>query len=256
MRLRDKLVVVTAAASGMGRAGCEIFAREGAQVVLVDINREALEEAVNELSAGGAKAHAIVADLSVGEECRRVVHEAAQKMGGIDAFWHHAGIPGPVGIENLDMAAYSKSMRINLDSCISIASEVPGYMRSRGGGSLLFTSSISGLVGSSVSPVYAAAKFGVVGLAKSLAIQFGKEKIRVNVLCPGLTESGMFRGFTARDGSEETHLKSLKLTNEMTPLGRPAKPYEIANAALFLLSDDASYITGVALPVDGGFTAK
>lgn len=256
MRLAGKLAVITAAASGMGKAGVELFLREGAKVCAIDLNGEALARLSDEMKAKGYAVETIQADLSSPERMRGTVHEAAAKLGGIDVMWAHAGIPGPGGIEDLDLAAYDKAMALNVDSAILAAGEVIKHMRKRGSGSLIFTASISGLVGSMFSPVYSAGKFAVVGLTKSLAQTFAQDKVRVNVICPGLTDTPMAMGFTSRAGDPVEAAANEKKLLTAVPLGRLCRPEEIAHAALWLASEDASFVTGVALPVDGGFTAR
>jgi len=130
------------------------------------------------------------------------------------------------------------------------------HIRKRGGGSVILTASIAGIVGSMLSPLYSAAKFGVVGLGKSLSLRYGPEQIRVNVICPGLTETPMLRSFMGRNATDDQAAETQQRMTGMIPLGRVAQPEDIANAALFLASDESAYITGLALPVDGGFTAK
>jgi NAD(P)-dependent dehydrogenase (short-subunit alcohol dehydrogenase family) len=193
MRLQGRLAIVTAAASGMGRAGVERFVREGAQVAAIDIDPAALGALVAEF--GSDRVTAIIADLSTPEGAR-------------------------------------------------------------GGGSIIFTSSISGLVGSMMSPIYSAAKWGVVGLAKSLALALAPDGIRVNVVCPGLADTPMKLGFTGRSGDPAEAAANEAKIVAAVPLGRLVKPGEVADAALWLASDEASFVTGVALPVDGGFTAR
>lgn len=256
MRLAGKLAVVTAAASGMGKAGVELFLREGAKVLAVDVNAEALAKLAEEAKGRGQSVETLQADLSRQEVMRSSVHEAAARLGGIDVMWAHAGIPGPAGIEDLDLAAYGRAMALNVDSAALAAGEVIKHMRKRGGGSLIFTASVSGLVGSMFSPVYSAAKFAVVGLTKSLAQTFAPDKVRVNVICPGLTDTPMAFNFTSRSGDPAEAAANEKKLLASVPLGRLCRPEEIAHAALWLASDDASFVTGVALPVDGGFTAR
>lgn len=256
MRLAGKLAVITAAASGMGKAGVELFLREGAKVCAIDLNGEALAKLSSEMKAKGYAVETIQADLSSAERQRGTVHEAAEKLGGIDVMWAHAGIPGPGGIEDLDLGAYQQAMALNVDSAALAAGEVIKHMRKRGAGSLVFTASISGLVGSMFSPVYSAGKFAVVGLTKSLAQTFAPDKVRVNVICPGLTETPMAMGFTSRAGDPVEAAANEKKLLTAVPLGRLCQPEEIAHAALWLASDDSSFVTGVALPVDGGFTAR
>ena len=256
MRLSGKLAIITAAASGMGKAGVELFRREGAEVCAVDVNSAALDALAREMASRGLPISTVTADLSTEEGASTSVHQAAKALGGVDILWAHAGIPGPAGIENLDLAAYRQAMALNLDSAVIGAGEVIGYMRKRGGGSIIFTASISGIVGSRFSPVYSAGKFAIVGLTKSLAQTFAPDGVRVNVVCPGLTHTPMLTQFTSRRGDPEEAAANEKALLAQVPLGRLCRPEEIAHAALWLASEDASFVTGVDLPVDGGFTCR
>ena len=256
MRLANKLAIVTAAASGMGRAGVELFLREGAKVAAVDIDAGALAALATDMRAKGHDIVTVQADLSQPEQIRCAFNDAAAGLGGVDILWAHAGIPGPGGIENLDLPAYEQAMALNVTSAALGAGEVIGHMRKRGGGAIVFTSSISGLVGSMFSPVYSTAKFAVIGLTKSLAQTFAPDNVRVNVVCPGLADTPMKIGFTGRSGDpKEAEANQARLLAAV-PMGRLCKAEEAAHAVLWLASDDASFVTGVALPVDGGFTAR
>lgn len=256
MRLAGKNAVITAAASGMGRAGVELFLAEGARVAAVDVNARALAKLVAELAAKKLEVVPVVADLSTPEGARDSVCEAAKKLGGIDVMWAHAGIPGPAGIEDVDLDDYRKAMSLNVDSAVIGSGEVIKHMRKRGGGSLIFTASISGIVGSRFSPIYSAGKFAIVGLTKSLAQTFAPDKVRVNVICPGLTDTPMAVRFTSRKGDPDEAVANTRVLLESVPLGRICRPEEIAHAALWLASDDSSFVTGIELPVDGGFTCR
>ena len=256
MRLANKLAVVTAAASGMGRAGVELFLREGARVAAVDVNAEGLAQLAADMKAKGHEIVTIVADLSQTAQMRSSINDAAAALGGIDILWAHAGIPGPGGIEDLDLPAYDQAIALNVTSAALAAGEAIGHMRKRGAGSIIFTASVSGLVGSMFSPVYSAAKFAVVGLTKSLALRFAPDNVRVNVVCPGLADTPMKTGFTGRSGDPAEAAANEAKMMTLVPMGRPCKAEEAAHAVLWLASDDASFVTGVALPVDGGFTAR
>ena len=256
MRLKDKLAVVTAGASGMGRAGVELFLREGAKVCAVDIDAEALSRLQAEVEPEGKSLFTVQADLSTAEGARHSIHQAAETLGGIDVLWAHAGIPGPGGIEGLDIGEYQQALALNVQSATLGAGEVIPYMRKRGGGSVIFTASVSGMVGSMWSPVYSSCKFAVVGLTKSLAQTFAPDNVRVNVICPGLADTPMKLGFTGRDGDLEKAAAAEAKMMAMIPLGRLVKPEEAAYAALWLASDESSFVTGIELPVDGGFTCK
>jgi NAD(P)-dependent dehydrogenase (short-subunit alcohol dehydrogenase family) len=150
-------------------------------------------------------------------------------------------------------------MDLNVRTVLVTTEAALPELRARGGGALLFTASTSGLTGSQFSPIYNIAKFGIVGLVHGLSKRYAREKIRVNAVCPGPTDTPMLRVFVARPDSQlppgETPESLVLKRGGQVPMGRPAQPEEIANAALFLISDEASYITGVALPVDGGATA-
>ena len=254
MRLNGKLAIVTAAASGMGRAGVERFVREGARVAAIDINPDALDALVAEF--GADKVRGLTADLSTPEGATASIDRAVEWLGGADILWAHAGMPGPASVENLDLPAYDKAIALNVTSAALGAGQVAPHMRKRGGGAIVFTSSISGLVGSMMSPIYSAAKWGVVGLAKSLALAFAPDNIRVNVVCPGLADTPMKVGFTGRSGDPAEAAANEAKIVAAVPMGRLVKPGEVADAVLWMVSDEASFVTGVALPVDGGFTAR
>ena len=259
MRLEGKNGIVTAAGSGMGRAGAIRFAREGAAVAVVDIDEDAVEAVVRTITDAGGRAKGIVADLTKDAESRRIVREAANAFNGLDFVWNHVGHPGPASVEGIDMRDYELAMDLNIRTVLVTTEAAIPEMRARGGGSLLFTASSSGIKGSPFSPVYSAAKFGVIGFVKALAGRLAHENIRVNVVCPGPIDTPMLRVFVARPDQQSTAgVDKEELVRErggQTPMGRPGKPEEVANAALFLLSDEASFITGAALPVDGGVTA-
>lgn len=256
MRLQGKLAVITAAASGMGRAGVELFCREGATVCAVDVNADALAALAADMAAQGHQIRTVQADLSTVEGARDSIHDAARELGGIDILWAHAGIPGPAGIEDFPLDEYRLAMALNVDSAVLAAGAVAQYMRQRGGGSIMFTASVSGIVGSRFSPIYSTAKFAVVGLAKSLAQTYAPDNIRVNAICPGLTATPMLPKFVSRRGDPDEAAANERAFVTQIPMGRTGRPEEIAHAALWLASDDASYVTGIDLPVDGGFTCR
>jgi NAD(P)-dependent dehydrogenase (short-subunit alcohol dehydrogenase family) len=188
------------------------------------------------------------------------VWDTVSRFKGLDFVWNHVGHPGPAAVEGIDMNAFDLAIDLNLRTVLMTTEAAIPELRARGGGSLLFTASTSGLQGSGYSPVYSMCKFGVVGFVKSLSVRLAKEKIRVNAVCPGPIDTPMLRVFVARPDQKSTAgMDPEELVRKRAagavPLGRTGQPEEIANAALFLLSDEASFITGVALPVDGGVTA-
>src|SRR5258706_2386246 len=204
MRLAGKIGIVTAAASGMGRAGALRFAREGAQVAVVDVDAAGVERVVSEITGAGGTAHGIVADLTKDEDSRRIVWDTVGRFKGLDFVWNHVGHPGPAAVEGIDLGAFDLAVDLNLRTVLVTTEAAIPELRARGGGSLLFTASTSGLQGSSYSPVYSMCKFGVVGFVKSLALRLAKENIRVNAVCPGPIDTPMLRVFVSRPDQKST----------------------------------------------------
>jgi NAD(P)-dependent dehydrogenase (short-subunit alcohol dehydrogenase family) len=257
-RLAGKSGLITAAASGMGRAGALLFAREGAAVAVVDRDAVAAAAVAEELRRAGAMAVAIDGDLTDDAFAREAVQRAAAEFGGLDFVWNHAGNPGPAAFEDLDMELYSLAMNLNVRTAVVITGAAIAHLRRRGGGAVVFTASGAGLVASPFSPIYSAAKFGVVGLTRALAKRYGKENIRCNAICPGAIDTPMLREFQQRPDAPSTGTDveaTIKQFGTMNPMGRNGRPEEVAAAALFLVSDEASYVNGAVLAVDGGMTA-
>lgn len=251
MRLAGKVAIITGAGSGMGRATALLFAREGAKVVAAGRRAGNVQQTVEEIRKAGGEAIAIRADVSKEEDVANMVKAALANYGGLDILFNNAGIFSPTGLEDVSTEQWDECMDINAKSVFLGCKYAIPEMRKRGGGSIISTSSAAGLVGSSKSPIYSAAKFAVVGLTKSLAIALGKDNIRVNAVCPGPTDTAMTPVVYGSESDEAREKRVAAL-----PMGRSGKPEEVAQAVLFLASDAASYITGIAMPVDGGHTAK
>jgi NAD(P)-dependent dehydrogenase (short-subunit alcohol dehydrogenase family) len=256
MRLEGKIALITAAASGIGHAAAVLFAREGAAVAVADIDKGRIGDTVSEIRAAGGRAHGIPCDLTRDADSRRIVRETLDALGGLDILWNNVGHPGPGRLEGIDMDDFDIAMTLNVRSAVITTAEAIPALRARGGGSILFTSSIAGIYGSPFSPVYSAAKFGVTGLTKSLALRLAVDKIRVNCVCPAPIDTPMLDIFMGRPDVEANKHENLARMKQAVPLGRVGTPMEVAHAGLFLASDEASYITGVALPVDGGYSAR
>lgn len=255
-RLKNRAGIVTAAASGMGKAGAIRFAAEGAAVAVVDLDLEGAGRVVEHIVGAGGNAVAIGADLRTVEASKRIVADAVAAFGKLDFVWNHLGHPGPGRVEGMSQDDFDLAVDLNMRSVFATTEAAIPEIRKAGGGSLLFTSSTAGVVGSRYSPVYSAVKHGVVGFVKALALRLAAENIRVNAVCPGPIETPMFGVFGSRPDQPQRSLDEVREgAIRIVPLGRIGQPEEVANAALFLLSDEASFVTGVALPVDGGFSA-
>ena len=225
-------------------------------MAVADIDKGRIADTVAEITKAGGKAHGIPCDLMREADCRRIVKDAVAAFGGLDIVWNNVGHPGPGRVEGLDMDDFDTALTLNVRSVLATTTEAIPALRARGGGSILFTSSIAGIYGSPFSPVYSAAKFGVTGLTKSLSIRLAADNIRVNCVCPAPIDTPMLDIFMGRPDVEANKHENLARMKQAIPLGRVGTPMEVAQAGLFLASDDASYITGVSLPVDGGYTAR
>lgn len=255
MRLKDKVAIITGGGSGIGRASAILFAQEGAKVVVADFNAESGEAAAAEIRTGGGEASFVQADVSDLAQVMAMIDFAVDKYGQLDILFNNAGFPCAGAIEATEDSDYERGMGINVKGAFFAAKYALPHMQKQGGGCILFTSSTAGVVASVSSPLYGAAKTALVGLVRSLGARYAAEGIRVNAIAPGPTATAMIAGFASRPGQEMEAEKFEAAVTSMTPMRRFAQPTELANAALFLVSDEASYITGVTLPVDGGMTA-
>ena len=243
----ERTAIVTGAGSGIGRAVALALGRGGARVVAVDINRDAVLEVVDSIRAEGGEASDIVADATDHLAVKGVVDHAVQHYGALHLAFNNAGIGGPLGpIHEIDIAAYLSLMDVNLHSVFyGMHYEVPA-MLAAGGGAIVNTSSILGTVGDAGAVAYVAAKHGITGMTRAVALDYAAQNIRVNSVHPGYVETPLLDNLP-RDAYEGIALRH--------PMGRIATPTEIADAVLFLLSDSATFITGTQLHVDGGYTA-
>jgi NAD(P)-dependent dehydrogenase (short-subunit alcohol dehydrogenase family) len=255
--LQGKVAIITGSTSGIGRAGAIAFAKEGASVIVSGRNKQRGGEMVELIKKQGGQAHFVAADVMAAGDIERLVKEAVDAFGRLDIFWHNAGIVGPDDVETISSDSYDKMMTTHLKAAVfGVQSALP-QLRKAGGGAILFTGSVAGLKQSGFSLTYSLAKSGLVMLTRKLAVDLAKDNIRVNCLCPGRVQTGM------RPEISEERAKALGMTPEewekrdkkRIPLGRFITEQEVVDTALFLVSDKASGITGVALPVDGGFLA-
>lgn len=247
--LKGKVALITGAASGIGRAAALRFAQCGAAVVCADRNEEEGPNVIAQIEASGGRARFVRADVSQLAECEDLVATCVKSFGRLDYAFNNAGIGARLApVDQFPADIWQKTLDINLTgvfNCLRCEVEV---MRRAGGGAIVNTASVMGLVGALNGSAYTAAKHGVIGLTRTVALDCRDAGIRVNAICPGFTETAM-----TGQGGEAKH-KAITAAVRQTPMGRMGQPEEIAEAALWLCSDGASFITGVALPVDGGFT--
>lgn len=255
MKLDGRIALVTAGGSGMGRAACERFAAEGAHVIVTDLDADAAKGTVAAIESAGGSAEAHALDVSDVEALKGLVDGIKERHGVLHVLYNHAGVPGESGL-HIEESAFDFAIDVNIKGGFYLTGLCEELLESAGGtGSVIFTASVSGIVGSPLSPLYSMTKGGVVLLAKSLALRLAPRGIRVNAICPGPIATSMLPQFFGRDTDADVSDVIEKFTANV-PLGRPGQAHEIAAAAAFLASDDASFVTGVALPVDGGYLAR
>jgi meso-butanediol dehydrogenase / (S,S)-butanediol dehydrogenase / diacetyl reductase len=242
-RLEGKVAVVTGGSGGIGSATLRRFVREGAAVVCADIDDEAGEKLVSELGDRAVYQRTDVADRA---QVQAAVAAAVGRFGRIDVLFNNAATSTGGYVATLDADGWDRSLRVMLTASLYGMQAAIPHMLEQGGGSIISTSSIYGLVSSPGIAPYATAKAGLINLVRTAALEYGRKNIRVNAICPGVVETPMFEATLA------IGLKTREQVAEMHALGRTIRPEEIANLALFLASDESSAITGQAIVIDGG----
>ena len=250
MRLKGKVALVTGGSSGIGRATAVAFAREGAKVAIADVNVKEGDETLETIVDAGGEAIFVKADVSRAADVKALVESVVKQYGRLDCAFNNAGVDNlhfPVG--DLAEEEWDRVIGINLKgTMLCMRYEIP-QMLTHGGGAIVNTSSVAGLIGSPKSPAYVSSKFGVVGLTKSAALDYANKGIRINAVCPGVTRTAIFEAYL-----KETPDAAAQISTQ-SPMGRVAEPEEIAAAVIWLSSDEASFVTGQALAVDGGWAA-
>jgi dihydroanticapsin dehydrogenase len=246
------VVAVTGAAGGIGEAIAKQFAELGSSVVLVDWNAELLAATTSRLADEGATVSALVADVSDADDARRIVEEAVGRYGGLDILCNNAAVTVPKPVHELEELEWDAVLGVNLKAIFLTSKNAVSRMRDRGGGVIVNVASVDAYVAERNIPAYCAAKGGVLNLTRALALDYAADNIRVNCVCPGMTDTPLFRSFMAQVPDPD---EALRQRLQRVPLGRLVQPAEVAAAVLFLASDQASAITGAMLTVDAGLTA-
>lgn len=250
-RLEGKVVLITGVAGGIGRATANLFAKEGALIIGADIDEEGGKSITEEIQAKGGNITFVKTDVS-NESDIEALFAVTHEMGGVDVLFNNAGVEAAKALLDTSEEDWDRSVNVNLKSVFFCSKYAIQQMKTKKKGVIINNSSVAALVGS-FSPAYSAAKGGIIALTKALAADFGEYNIRVNCICPGAIETPMLERVMEYQG-EPNEVRARRLKN--FPLTRFGYPHEIAQTALFLASDDSSFVTGATIVVDGGYTAK
>ncbi|MBL8382481.1 MAG: glucose 1-dehydrogenase [Burkholderiales bacterium] len=249
--LKDKVVIVTGGAGGIGSAVCERFAAEGARVAVYDLKGDAAAALAAKLGAGGARAAGYAVDITDAAAVEAAVARTEAELGPVDVLINNAGWDVGARFLDLDPALWQKIIAINLVGPLNMHRAVLKGMSARGSGRVVNIASDAGRVGSSGEAVYSACKGGIISFSKTMARELARKRINVNVVCPGPTETNLFREFA---GDSESGAKLVAALTKAIPFGRVGQPVDLAGAICFFASDDAAFITGQVLSVSGGLT--
>jgi NAD(P)-dependent dehydrogenase (short-subunit alcohol dehydrogenase family) len=255
MRLENKIAVVTGGGMGIGRSGALAFAAEGAAVAVADVNIQAANEVVEEIRSGGGQAVAVLADVSKSADAERIAQETVQAFGGIDFLLNNAGIQTYGTVTETDEETWDRTLNINLKGMYLVAKYCIPEMLKRGGGAIVNIASIQGIANAKRVAAYAAAKGGVIALTRTIGVDYARENIRCNCICPGGVITPMMYESMAMNYQPEQYAEEIRKSGQNYPVGRLGEADEIAKVAVFLCTSDSSFMTGSTVVVDGGYMA-
>lgn len=251
-RLEGKVALITGGGTGIGRACAVLFAKEGAKVALAGRRREKLESAKGEVEAGGGDALCVVCDVSKAEDVERTVRETAARFGRLNVLVNNAGALHVSTVETIREEEWDALMAVNLKGPFLMSRAVLPEFRKAEGGAIVNIGSVLGLVAMKGRAAYAASKGGVTMLTKAMALDHAHERIRVNCICPSIVETELVQGLFDQAPDREA---AIRMRKAMIPLGRLGQPEDVAQMAVFLASEESSWLTGAAIALDGGLTA-
>ncbi len=248
MRLKNKVAIITGAASGIGKATAKLFAEYGAKIVVADIDEDGGNQTVTDIQDAGYKAIFVQTDVTIKDHTEQMVEKTVETYGKLDILFNNAGIAMRLPVAELSEEDWHRCLDVNLTGVFLCAKAAIPAMQKNGGGSIINMSSIYGIVGADVRAAYVASKGAVTNLTRGMALDYAQDNIRVNCICPGFVETPLVAGVVKNPEEYQ------KLANKH-PMRRLGQPEEIAYGALYLASDESAFVTGIALPIDGGYTA-
>jgi NAD(P)-dependent dehydrogenase (short-subunit alcohol dehydrogenase family) len=252
MKLEQRVAVITGAGSGIGRAMALLFAREGARILAADINGDTAEETASQIVRSGGTAQSLSVDVIQPEQVQGMIDGAVSAYGRIDILCNNAGIGSTTNVVECEPDEWDRVMTVNVKSVYLGCKYAIPCMLKQGGGVIINTASVAGMVGILKRASYCASKGAVIALTRQVAIEYVKQGIRVNCLCPGTVDSPWVERLLAQS---DDPVAARQVLEARQPMGRLGTPEEVAAAALYLASDDAAFITGTGLVLDGGWTA-
>lgn len=251
-RLQDKVIIVTGGSTGIGRAAALRCAADGAVVVVADVNTVEAPATVEAIRSAGGTAQFVRTDVTRAEDVKALVATTVAAHGRLDGAFNNAGIEGDfTNILKMSEESFDRTIAVNLKGVwLCVKAQIEQFIAQGSGGAIVSTASVAGLVGTRGASAYCASKHGVVGLTKAVALEYARKRIRVNAVCPGIIRTPMLDRLMAESSLAEQALVAQE------PVDRLGEPREIADAVAWLLSDESSFVTGIAMPVDGGYSAQ
>lgn len=247
-KLNQKVAIITGAASGIGASTAKLFAVNGAKVVIADIRKDAALDVANQIQSSGGDAYSIEVDVSNETQVKEMVQETVERFGALHILFNNAGIASAGSVESLSLVDWNRVLAVNLTGTFLCSKYSIPAIKNSGGGAIVTMSSSAGIAAEKNIAAYSASKGGIIMLSRQMALDYARDGIRINCVCPGWIDTPFNDPFIE---SPEIHQTTI---DTLVPLGRQGVPDDVANAVLYLVSDDSRYVTGTVLTIDGGLT--